>query len=304
MTNHKLIKVSLVLSWMGMIFVLSSLPAKSFPAGTTNFEEILAHIFLYAVLSFLIYQAVLSFRPKTELWKIIFFSLAITILYGISDEYHQGFVPGRYVSFSDLGFDIFGAAVGVLFYFLIRKRKTRLLLHICCAGCGAYISQLMKKNFQVILYFYNPNIYPEDEYEKRLVEARRIAKKFKLRLMAEPYDHKPWSELVRGLEQEPERGKRCRICYGERLKKTALTASALSARYFATTLTVSPHKDALVIMNIGREMAKKYGLEFLEQDFKKQDGFKKSVLLSQELGLYRQDYCGCEYSKRNLNPKF
>ena len=301
--NLKSIKVFLVLSWMGLIFILSSLPAKSFPAGTTNGEEIIAHIFLYAVLAYLIYQLAVTFSKDAKVWKIMFCSLVIAALYGVSDEYHQGFVPGRFVSFSDLGFDIFGAAVGIIFYALLAKRKPKILLHICCAGCGAYISQLMKKNFQVILYFYNPNIYPEDEYEKRLVEARSIAKKFKLRLRAEKYDHKPWSESVRGLEQEPERGKRCRICYGERLKKTAQTASALGARYFATTLTVSPHKDVLVIMNIGREMAGKYGLEFLEQDFKKQDGFKKSVLLSKELVLYRQDYCGCEFSNKNLNPK-
>jgi len=292
----KFAKFSLVIVWMGLIFILSSLPAKSFPAGTTNFEEILAHIFLYGMLSFLIYQSVLSQGLKTELWKIIFFSMAITILYGISDEYHQGFVTGRDVSFIDLGFDIFGAVVWLLFYFLIRRRKPKLLLHVCCAGCGAYVSQLLKQSFLVILYFYNPNIYPVDEYEKRLVEARHIAKKFKLRIIAEKYDHDKWLQLIRGFEKERERGKRCQICYNERLKKTAETASAWGIKFFATTLSISPHKEVKAINKIGQGLAKESGIKFLANDFKKQNGFKRSVLLSKELGLYRQDYCGCEFS--------
>ncbi len=292
----KSIKILLVISWLGLIFILSSLPAKSFPAGTTNLEEILAHIFLYAVLSFLICQSVLSLRPKTELWKIIFFSLAATILYGISDEYHQGFVPGRFVSFSDLGFDFLGSSIGITFYLLIAKRKPKLLLHICCAGCGAYVSRLLKQNFLVILYFYNPSIYPEDEYRKRLTEARTIAKEFNLKFIEGKYDHAKWLGIVRGLEQEPERGKRCEICHSDRLRQAAETAVAMNIKNFATTLTISPYKDAIIINKIGQSLAGEYGIKFIASDFKKQDGFKKSVLLSKELGLYRQDYCGCEFS--------
>jgi len=281
---------------MGLIFFLSSLPAKSFPIGTTNFEENLAHIFLYAVLGYLIYQGVINFGQKTVVWKLMLLSLGLVALYGISDEYHQGFVPGRFVSFSDLGFDIFGGSIGIILADFMRKRKPKLLLHICCVGCGAYVSRLLKQNYRVKLYFYNPNIYPESEYEKRFNEARSIARKFQIPLLAEKYDHLKWLELVKGLEREPERGRRCSRCFSDRLSKTALKAKAMKIKHFATTLTVSPHKDALAINDIGRKLAREFRLTFIDEDFKKLDGFSKSCQLAKELDLYRQDYCGCEFN--------
>lgn len=176
------------------------------------------------------------------------------------------------------------------------KRKHKILLHICCIGCGAFIARELKSDYKITLFFYNPNIYPEAEYERRLKETEDIANEFKLDLMIGDYDHEVWLEKVKGFEKEPERGERCRICYFERLGKTASMAAAEAYDFFTTTLTVSPHKDAKIINELGNELARKYGIEFLDKDFKKQDGFKKACKLSKELGLYRQDYCGCEFS--------
>ncbi len=176
------------------------------------------------------------------------------------------------------------------------EEKPKLFLHICCVGCGVAITKELKGGYQLTLYFYNPNIFPEKEYNRRLMEARRIASELGLDLITEDYDHKSWLKLVRGHEKDPERGERCRICYKDRLKQTAVKAKELGFDSFTTTLTVSPHKDAKAIIMLGNELAGKYSLKFLDQDFKKQDGFKKACELSKELGLYRQDYCGCEFS--------
>ena len=186
-------------------------------------------------------------------------------------------------------------ATGLLKIMLNTKK---LLLHICCIGCGAYISQmLIKQNFKVVLYFYNPNIFPNEEYNIRFNEVRKIAKKFNIKYITEKYDHQDWLKKIKGLEQEPEKGKRCVICYYDRLKKTAQKAKELNFDYFGTTLTVSPHKLADKISEIGNKLEKKYNIKYLDKDFKKKDGFKNACKFSKELNLYRQNYCGCEFSK-------
>lgn len=176
--------------------------------------------------------------------------------------------------------------------------KPKLLLHICCVGCGVYVSKILQQDYKTRLFFYNPNIWPEEEYNKRLAEAEKIAREFNLQLVKGEYEHEKWLEAVLGHEADPERGQRCLICYKFRLDAAAAMAKKLNCEYFTTTLTVSPHKNALAINQIGEQAAEKYGLKFLNQDFKKHDGFKKSSALSRELGLYRQNYCGCEFSRR------
>lgn len=178
------------------------------------------------------------------------------------------------------------------------KRQPRLLLHICCAGCGVYVSKLLKQNFEVILFFYNPNIWPREENNKRLEEAARVAKNFKLKIIKGESEHGKWLELVKGHEGDQERGGRCLICYRCRLEETARQALGYKCGYFSTTMTTSPHKEAVAINKIGQELAADFEIKFLSQDFKQQDGFKKSSAMSRELGLYRQNYCGCEFSRR------
>ncbi len=179
------------------------------------------------------------------------------------------------------------------------KIKNKLLLHICCIGCGAYVSDSLKEEYTVELYFYNPNIFPKEEYNKRLEETRRVADEFSLNLICADYDHESWLERVKGLEKEPEKGKRCLVCYADRLGETAKLAKKRGFDCFDSTLTVSPHKDAKAISSIGQNLAKKYNIKFLNKDFKKQDGFKKACAVSRELNLYRQNYCGCEFSINN-----
>jgi len=175
--------------------------------------------------------------------------------------------------------------------------KPKILLHICCAACGAYVANFLKNDFEVILYFYNPNIFPAAEFRKRLKETGRIAGNYRLDLIKEKYDHARWLKIVAGKEQEPERGARCRICYQDRLAMTARIAVGKKIGYFTTTLSVSPHKDACLILSLGEELALKYKVNFLNADFKKKDGFKKSIIIGERLNLYRQNYCGCEFSR-------
>lgn len=177
------------------------------------------------------------------------------------------------------------------------ENKPKLLLHVCCVGCGVYVSQKLKQDYQVILFFYNPNLWPVEEYNKRLVEAEKIARQFDLELIKGKYDHDQWLKAVRGRENDPERGERCLICYKFRLDRSAAMAKLINCVYLTTTLTTSPHKNALAINKIGQSASARLGIKFLSQDFKKQDGFKKSSALSRELGLYRQNYCGCEFSR-------
>ncbi|MCG2701148.1 MAG: epoxyqueuosine reductase QueH [Candidatus Falkowbacteria bacterium] len=297
----KLTKTLLPIAWMGLIFILSDIPTGYFPESAANFQQIAAHVFLYFVLALLIIIAILSWNPKAKMINAALISVAISVLYGISDEYHQGFVYGRFVSFADLFFDFFGACLIVVFYLVIyQRKKPKILLHICCAGCGVYIGKLLKKDYNAVLYFYNPSIYPISEYNTRLAEAKIIAKKFNLKLLTEEYDHNKWLNKIKGHEHDSERGERCFICYQDRMESTAQKAQVGGFDCFSTTLTVSPHKDAAEIIKIGKKMAEKYNIKFLDKDFKKQDGFKKSVELSKELNLYRQNYCGCEFSHLSL----
>ena len=178
------------------------------------------------------------------------------------------------------------------------KDKERLLLHTCCAPCSPYVIELLQREFRVSAFFYNPNIHPTEEYQRRLEEIKQFSKKVSVELITGDYDTDQWFFLTRGMENEKEGGKRCAICYQMRLENAASVAQSNGFKHFTTTLTVSPHKKATVINQIGREIQKKYSLTFYEADFKKHDGFKKSCELSKAYGFYRQNYCGCVYSQR------
>jgi predicted adenine nucleotide alpha hydrolase (AANH) superfamily ATPase len=176
--------------------------------------------------------------------------------------------------------------------------KPKLLLHICCAGCGAYVSEVLKDDYNVELYYYNPSIFPKEEYYSRQDEVVRVAKQFDLKYHLEDYDHRSWLNKVKGLEAEPEKGRRCYVCYEDRLRQSARFAKENNFTHFTTTLTVSPHKIAEWIFELGLKFAKENNIIFLDKNFKKQDGFKKACELSKEFNLHRQNYCGCEFSMR------
>ncbi|MCB9803154.1 epoxyqueuosine reductase QueH [Candidatus Nomurabacteria bacterium] len=177
--------------------------------------------------------------------------------------------------------------------------KKRLLLHSCCAPCSIYILQQLMSSWDLTVYFYDPNIHPRAEYNQRRDEMKNYTAKLGLDFIEGPYDSLAWLEKTKGLEDEPERGKRCDQCFDLRLGETARFAKLEKYDAFATVLTISPHKDAQKISLIGQKLAQSFGLEFLDRDWKKKDGFKISCALSKEQGFYRQDYCGCLYSKRD-----
>jgi predicted adenine nucleotide alpha hydrolase (AANH) superfamily ATPase len=383
----KFAKLYIALAWAGLIFALLGMPMPYLPSPDKPFtvDDKIVHIFLFGVLAYLIIwfwgenKKIISRLkiPEKKFKKIMLFTFTLCTLLAIGGEYYQAYVPGRDPDFYDLIAGVIGTLIAILYAYYVhtRIRPPSLLLHICCAPCGAYISQALSgqkstsplssslfaapfptfnspllfrrgrgevggrgvegiENFRVTLFFYNPNIFPKQEYKKRLKEVKKIARKFKLKLIVGKYNHQRWLKLVKGYEQEPEKGARCLICYRDRLEKTALLARAHDFDYFSTTLTVSPHKNTPAINKIGRELEKKFKVNFLElendfkkaegflygrelkkpKDFcmvgelnsltikfldqKKQDGFKKSVLLSRELGLYQQKFCGCEFGYR------
>ncbi len=179
----------------------------------------------------------------------------------------------------------------------------RLLLHSCCAPCSSYVLAYLRRYFQITVFFYNPNISAKAEYEKRLAEQKRLidaynrGEGYKTALMEGAYEPDCFYEAVKGMEDCPEGGERCFACYRLRLAKTAAAAKAGEFAYFATTLTVSPLKNAGKLNAIGEELAKGQGIMWLPSDFKKKGGYQQSVALSREYGLYRQNYCGCIYSQ-------
>lgn len=174
----------------------------------------------------------------------------------------------------------------------------KMLLHVCCAPCSTHVIEMLKKDYNITLFFYNPNVEPIAEYELRLTELEKYAKMQKLPVIVGEYDNIEWHAEIAGHENDTEGGERCDICFRFRLEKTAQTAEENGFDIFATTLTVSPFKNAELINKIGKELEKKYGIEFLEYDFKKNKGYMQSVEISRKYGLYRQKYCGCFYSKR------
>lgn len=177
--------------------------------------------------------------------------------------------------------------------------RKKLLLHACCAPCSSYVVEYLKDYFDIAILFYNPNIYPKEEYELRLREEIKLAEHFNVELICGDYYPQEFFDEVKGYENEPEGGERCLRCFRQRLLYTAKKAKELNFDYFTTSLTISPLKNVENLNRIGIEVGKQEGVEFLLSDFKKKGGYARSVELSNQLGFYRQNYCGCVYSKKS-----
>jgi len=175
--------------------------------------------------------------------------------------------------------------------------RPRLLLHVCCGPCALGVVERLREDYEITCYFYNPNIHPEAEYGFRLDQTREISRIMNVSFIDDEYDADIWFEKTEGQKDEPEGGKRCEICFDKRLQRTARKAKLVKADCFGTTLTIGPQKNAALINAIGKRVSVEVGVPFLEGDWKKNDGFKRSVELSKEHGLIRQDYCGCKYSR-------
>jgi len=179
-------------------------------------------------------------------------------------------------------------------------KKQKMLLHTCCAVCASYPIEYLSDKFDVSILYYNPNIYPKSEYQKRLKDLKTLSNLKGVYLIIGDYENHVFEESVKGFENEPEGKKRCEICFKIRLEKTAEIAEKYKYDWFASTLTLSPHKDHKIINSIAKEAAERYKIQYYESNFKKNDGFKKANLISNQLGFYRQNYCGCRYSLKNI----
>ncbi len=183
----------------------------------------------------------------------------------------------------------------------IEAADRRLLLHSCCAPCSSSVLERLVPDWQVTVFYFNPNIATDEEYIKRKTEQQRLIGEMfgeSVGYIDADYDHGAFLKAVAGHESDPEGGARCAICFRQRLERTAETAKSLGIPTICTTLTVSPLKNADVLNAVGNAAAERSGLDWLESNFKKKDGYKRSIELSRQFGLYRQNYCGCEFSKR------
>ena len=179
--------------------------------------------------------------------------------------------------------------------------RKKLLVHTCCAPCATYsFEKLISDKFFPVGFFYNPNIHPTEEYKRRLEELLKFTDVKKYRLIIQEDSPELWLEAIKGYEDSKEGGSRCEICFRLRLEKTAIYARENNFDGFTTTLTISPHKNTAIINQIGRELSEKRDIFFLEENFKKNEGFKKSLELSRQYNLYRQSYCGCVFSQKVL----
>ena len=187
------------------------------------------------------------------------------------------------------------------------QRVPSLLIHSCCAPCSSYVLEYLSEYFMITIFYYNPNIYPESEYTKRILEQQKLIRDMKFRypvsFLAGKYDKEKFYEMAAGMEDLKEGGARCMKCYELRLTETARQAVAGEFDYFTTTLSISPMKNAQKLNEIGVRVGEEYGVKYLVSDFKKKNGYKRSIELSKEYGLYRQDYCGCEFSMRQAETE-
>jgi predicted adenine nucleotide alpha hydrolase (AANH) superfamily ATPase len=184
--------------------------------------------------------------------------------------------------------------------------RPKLLIHSCCAPCSSYVLEYLSQYFEITIFYYNPNIYPETEYIRRVEEQKQLIQSMSLASVVQfrqgVYEPQQYYQAVKGLEREPEGGDRCFECYELRLREAAQLAKEGGYDYFTTTLSISPHKKSEKLNEIGNNLATEFGVSYLPSDFKKKNGYKRSIELSKEYNLYRQDYCGCVFSMRE-EPK-
>lgn len=185
------------------------------------------------------------------------------------------------------------------------NRVPTLFLHSCCAPCSSYVLEYLSRYFSITVFYYNPNIYPREEYDKRVREIERLVEEMEfihpVQLVEGRYDPQEFFSMAKGMEDVPEGGERCFKCYRLRMEEAARLAREGGYDYFTTTLSISPLKNAAKINEIGEELAEIYQVSHLPSDFKKKNGYKRSIELSHEFGLYRQNYCGCVYSRRKAD---
>jgi hypothetical protein len=267
----------------------------------TYYDKI-AHLVMYGVLTYLLLAIGIHWKRQKFFW-IFLAAFSFSMIANFSAEYLQAFIPGRDPSFLDFFAGLVGMILAIpIAYFIHYSPRRKMLLHVCCAPCATAVREILDKNYRLEFFFSNPNIHPRQEYSKRSNEVKKLAAKFGIKVYAEKYNHAAWKKAIAGHEGELEGGLRCELCFRHRLRAAAKMAKKKNIPFFATTLTISPHKNSLIINKLGEEIGLWRGVKFLNANFKKNGGFQRSLELSKKFHLYRQKYCGCEYSKHDADP--
>jgi predicted adenine nucleotide alpha hydrolase (AANH) superfamily ATPase/VanZ family protein len=297
---RKRLYLFILICWLAGIFALMLTPLPPPPEAVRRitYYDKAAHFVFFGVTTYLLIAIGLRLR-RFRYWQVALVAVSASSSLALLAEKLQRLVPGR----EDSWLDFSAGLLGMLFacpiaYLLHHSPKRRLALHVCCAPCTTAVREVLAEGYDLDLIFSNSNIYPKSEYQKRLSEVKRFAKRFGLRVKEDVYRHREWKKAMAGHEKEAEGGERCELCFIYRLKRTAALAKKDKIDIFATTLSISPHKKTAIVNRSGLEAGECFGLEFLGQNFKANDGFKRSIELSKEFDLYRQNYCGCEFSIR------
>jgi predicted adenine nucleotide alpha hydrolase (AANH) superfamily ATPase/VanZ family protein len=293
--------IFILLCWLVAVLSLLWSPSVYVPQAVhrITYYDKFAHAAFFGVMTYLIIAVGLTWK-ELKFRHVAFFAFTLVTLINMTGEYVQGFIPGRDPSYFDFLAGLTGTLIAIpLAYMIHHSPRQKMLLHVCCAPCTTAVADLLKSGYKLELYYFNPNIHPENEYEKRLEEVRRLAKHFDVKLHIGEYDHDNWLQEIKGHEDQPEGGSRCELCFAHRLKEAAELCSRRNIPIFGTTLSISPHKDSYLINKTGLDVVVDTGQAFLVYDFKQDDGYKKSLKLSKKFGFYRQKYCGCEFSLRD-----
>ncbi|MEI6378133.1 MAG: epoxyqueuosine reductase QueH [Candidatus Falkowbacteria bacterium] len=284
--------------WLWVIWFLmeSRLPYIALPGNSDHYIDKLIHILIFGIMTLLTWRIFKVFWHRR--WARIVWPCVLVAAYAYGTEYYQQFVPGRGMSTVDLIASFAGIILAVALIYWQRERKPSLLVHLCCGPCAAGVMRSLKRDYFPALLFANSNLDTPEEYSLRYKAAKKLANFYGLILVKSTYAHDDWLKLVAGHETAPERGSRCLLCYRYRMSETAIAAKRYGYDYFATSLTTSPYKNRTAIMDIGHQLEEETGAKFLDVNFGAGSGYQDSIKASKQLGLYRQKYCGCEYSRK------
>jgi epoxyqueuosine reductase len=298
----KYLLLFLFLCWLSGVLYLLWYPEVYVPGKISHitYYDKAAHMVFFGVMTYL-FLAIGMAWEKISFKKLAWLSFLIITLIALAGEYVQAYIPGRTPSYLDFLAGLIGIIAAIpITYMIYHKPRKKIMLHVCCAPCASAVVEILAAGYKLELYFFNPNIHPESEYLKRLAEVKKLAKNFGVKLHIGHNNHADWLKAVKDHENSPEGGSRCELCFAYRLKSAADLASRRNIPLFATTLTISPHKNSYLVNKMGAEIGKVLGQNFLCADFKENGGWQRSLLLSKKFGFYRQKYCGCEFSVRPL----
>jgi epoxyqueuosine reductase len=291
--------------WIASVLYLLWYPMISVPREISRitFYDKAAHLVFFGVMTYLFLATGLAWK-KFKFKQLAFFTFTTVVLINLLGEFVQAYIPGRTPSYLDFLAGLFGILIAIpITYMLHHSPRQKLLLHVCCAPCASAVTEILSAGYKLEMYFFNPNIHPASEYNKRLKEVKKLANFFGVKLRIGKYDYDNWRKIIKGHEESPEGGSRCELCFAYRLKAAAELSGQKNIPLYATTLTISPHKNSYLINTIGSAIARLTGQAFLAEDFKENGGWQQSLILSKKFGFYRQKYCGCEFSIRKTKPQ-